>query len=76
MLLQSDLNKWWLTLLVKIDKMYINSASTRILQISKTYHIEYEKKIFPKNSHIYIRACGAASSYHCPSPIEGSNIPK
>ena len=32
MLLQSDLNKWRLSQLAKLDKLYINSASTRVLQ--------------------------------------------
>ena len=35
MLHQSDLNKWRLTKLVKLSKLYINAASTRILQRSK-----------------------------------------
>ena len=36
MLLQLDINKWRLSQLTKPDKLYINSVSTRILQISKT----------------------------------------
>ena len=40
MLLQSDLNKWRLSQLVKLDKVYINYASTRPLQISKIDLIE------------------------------------
>ena len=34
MLLKNDLNKWRLTQLSKLDKLYINDASTRLLQIS------------------------------------------
>ena len=37
MLLQSNLNKWRLSQLAKIDKLYINSVSTRILQKSKFF---------------------------------------
>ena len=40
MLLQSDLKKWNLSQLVKLDKLYINYASTRLLQISKNDFIE------------------------------------
>ena len=40
MLLQSDFNKWILPQLSKIDKLYIKSESTRLLQISKIYFIE------------------------------------
>ena len=32
MLLQSDLNKWIISQLFKLDQLYINSASTGILQ--------------------------------------------
>ena len=60
----------------KLDKLYINSASTRILQISKNYFIEYKNQIFSNNSHINLRACGSVSSYHCPYPINGPKIPK
>ena len=60
MLLQSDLNKWMLSQLVKLDKLYINSASTRLLQISKHYFVEYNNQIFPNNSHIHLRACDDA----------------
>ena len=35
MLLQSYLNKWKLSRLNKLDKLYINSASTRFLQMPK-----------------------------------------
>ena len=35
MLLQSDISKWRLSLLAKLDKLYIHSVSTRLLQISK-----------------------------------------
>ena len=40
MLLQSHLNKWRISQLEKLDKLYINSASTRILQTSKNDFIE------------------------------------
>ena len=39
MLLQSDLNKWRLPKLAKINKLYINSESTRLLKISEIYFI-------------------------------------
>ena len=70
-LLQSDLNKWRLSHLSKLDNLYINYASNRLLQISKNYFIEYKNKIFPNNSHINLRACDAAISFS----INGSNIP-
>ena len=38
MLLKYDLNKWWLTQLEIFEKLYINTASTRVLQISMKYH--------------------------------------
>ena len=76
MLLQSDINKWMLSQLIKRDKFYINSASTRLLQKSKHYLIEYKNQIFPNNSHIHLRACDSESSYHRPYPITGSNITK
>ena len=76
MLLQSNLNNWRLSQLAKLDKLYINSASSRLLQISKHYIIEYKNKIFPNNSHIHFRTCDAASSYNCPYPITGSKIRK
>ena len=41
MLLQSDINKWRLSQLSKIDKLYINSTLTRILQRSNNDFIEY-----------------------------------
>ena len=62
--------------MAKIDKLYINSDSTRLLQISKNYFIEYNNQIFPNNSHIHLRERDSASSYNCPSPITGSNILK
>ena len=40
MLLQYDLNKWWLTQWTKIYTLYINVAPTGILQIYKIYYIE------------------------------------
>ena len=76
MLLRSDLNKWRLSQFAKVDKLYINSALTRLLQRPKNDLIEYKNQIFPNNSHINLKACDAESSYHCPSPITGSNIPK
>ena len=76
MLIQLDLNKCWLTLLEKIDKLYINTTSTRILQRYKKDYIENNNQTNSKKSHIHLRACDAASSYHCPSPIVGSKIPK
>ena len=60
MLLQSDINKWRLSKLDKLDKLYIYSASTRLLQRSKHDFIEYKNGIFPNNSHINLRACDAA----------------
>ena len=62
--------------LKKIDKLYINSASTRILQKSKIDFIEYKNQIFTNNSHINLIASDSISSYHFPYPITGSNIPK
>ena len=76
MILQPDLNKWSLSKLAKLDKLYINSASTRFLQRYKINFIEYKNQKFPNNSHIHLRACDAESSYHCTSPIMGPNIPK
>ena len=34
------------------------------------------KQIFTNDSHIHLRTCDAASSYHFTPPITGSNIPK
>ena len=76
MLFQSDLNKWRLSQFSKLDKLYINYISTRLLQISKIYFIEYKNQRCPNNLEINLRVCDAASSYHCPSPITISNIPK
>ena len=76
MLLQSDMNKWSLSQLAKLDKLYINYASTRFSQISKIGFIGYTGQKFPNNSHIHLRAFGAESSYHYPSPITGQNITK
>ena len=75
-LLQSDLNKWRLLQLAKLGKLCINYESNRLLQRSKINFIEYNNKIFPDNSRIYLRACDAESSYHCLYPNTGSNIPK
>ena len=71
MLLQSDLNKWRLSKLAKLDRLYINSASTRLLQRSKNYFIEYKNQVFPNNSHIHLKACDYVSSYHCTSLVTG-----
>ena len=76
MLLSSDLNKWRISQLDKLDKLYVNYTPTRPSQTPKNYFIEYKNQIFPNNPLIHLRACDAASSYHCPSPITGSNIPK
>ena len=76
LLLQSYINKWRILQVDKLDKLYINSASPGILQISKNDFIQYKNEIFPNNSHIHLRACYAASSCHFLSPIHGSNIPK
>ena len=53
----------------KVDTLYINDASTRILKQYKIYYIEYKNQIFPNNSHIDLRAYDTASSYHCPYQI-------
>ena len=76
MLIQSDINKWRLSKLAKLRKLYINSASTRLLQISKSALIEYNNQKFPNNSHIHLIPLDDASSYNCPSPITGSNFTK
>ena len=75
-LLPSYINKWILSQLEKLDKLYINSVSTRLLQRSKIYLIQYNNQIFRNNSHINLRSCNSSSSYHCPSPIKVYNIPK
>ena len=51
-LIQLDLNKCRLTQLKKIDKLYINAAPTRTLQISKIDNIEYKYQTFLNNSHM------------------------
>ena len=56
MLLQSYLNKWRLSKMTKLDKLYVDYASTRLLQISKHSFIEYKNQTFPNNSHIHLRA--------------------
>ena len=76
MLLQSDINKWRLSKLYKLDKFYIIYALTRLLQISKIDLIGYKNQIFPNNLHIHLRVCDVAPSYHCPSQITGSKIKK
>ena len=60
MLLQSDLNKWSYHNFQKLDKLYINSASTRLSQRYKHDFIEYNNQIFPNNSHINLGSCDAA----------------
>ena len=69
MLLQSDLSKWRISQLSKLDKLYINSASTILLERSKNNFIEYKKQIFPNDSRLHLRACDDSSSYHRSSPI-------
>ena len=76
MLLQSDINKWRLSQLTKLDKLYINSASTRLLQRFNINLIEYKHQTSPKNSYIHLRACDDASSYNSHSPFTGPKIPK
>ena len=51
-LLQPYFNNWRLSQLAKLDKLYINYASPRLLQISKHDFIEYNNQIFPNSSHI------------------------
>ena len=41
-LIQSNINKWMLSKLAKLDKLSINSASTILLQRSNIYFIEYK----------------------------------
>ena len=65
-----------LSLLAKLDELYNNSASNRLLQISKIHFIEYKNRMFTKNPCINLRACDAASSYHCLSIITGSKVQK
>ena len=76
MLLQSDLNKWSLLQLAKLDKLYINPALTILSQIFIINFIEYTKQIFSNISHIQLRSCNDASSYHFPSLNMGPKIPK
>ena len=76
MFLQSDINKWRISQVDKLEKLYINSASTQLLQRPKNYFIQHNNGIFPNNSHINLRSYDAASSYHCTSPITGPNILK
>ena len=62
--------------LYKLDKLYNNSASSRLLQRSKNNFIQYKSDIFPDNSLINWWECNSASSYHFPYPITGTNISK
>ena len=61
MLLQSYLNEWRLSKFAKLDKLYINYASTRLLQRFKNGFIEYKNQIFPNKSHIHLNTCDATS---------------
>ena len=45
--------------MVKLDKLYVNSASTRLLQRSMHDWIEYKNKTIPNNLHLYLRAYDA-----------------
>ena len=54
----------------------INASLAKFLQPLSKKYIEYKNQIFPKKPHIHLRACGAASSYRCPSIIVGSKITK
>ena len=76
MLLQSDLNKWRLSKFSKLDKLYINSASTIPLKKYNIDFIEYKNQRFSNNSHIYLRDCDDASLYHCTYKITVLTIPK
>ena len=76
MLLKLDLNKCRLSKFSKLDKLYTNYASTRILQRAKIDFIEYNNQIFPNNAHIHLRAYDAASSYDCTYIIIESKVPK
>ena len=76
MLLQSDINDWRLSQSAKLDKLYINSELTRLLQRSKIKFIEYKNQKIPDNPHLHLIFWDAASSYHCTSPIIVSKIPK
>ena len=60
MLIQSDINKWRISQVNKLEKLYINSASTRLLQRSDNYFIEYNNQIFPNSSHIHLIAWNTA----------------
>ena len=51
MLLRSDLNKWRLTTLEKLDRLYINSISTAPFHISKIDFFKYNNQIFPNKTH-------------------------
>ena len=62
--------------MAKVGRLYINYASTILLERSKHDFIEYKNKLFPNNSYIQLRACDSVSSYHFTSPITESNIPK
>ena len=60
----------------KIETLYINVESTRLLQISKKYYYEYKNKICKNNLQINIRYCDAESSYSFNYPMVGSKISK
>ena len=50
--------------------------ATRLLQRSNHDLIEYKNQIFRNNNYAHLRACDSASSYHLPSPVTASKIPK
>ena len=74
MFIQSDINKWRLSQLEKLDKLYINSESTRFLQRSRHNSIEYKNQTFTNHSHIHLRAFYSVSLFRFPYIITGSNI--
>ena len=53
MLIQSDINKWRLSQLAKLDKLYINSASTIIYKDLSMISLNTRVKYF-QIIHIYI----------------------
>ena len=59
----------------KLGKLYVNSASTKILQRSKIDFIENNNQMFPNNPHIHLLTNDAESTYYCPLLIIVSNIP-
>ena len=61
MLLKSYINQWTLSQFFKLDKLYTNYESTRLLQISKIDFIEYKNLIFPNNTYKNLQAYDAVS---------------